>query len=185
MTPASAGTLELAPASTSCASRKSSATFSACIMPVRRVASAVSSPACGASFSSSSTAWRSQSPSRLARSTSARCASAASCAVRRASHSASTLPASSSSPPKASSRRRWVAASTSARSSCWPWISTSAEPSCFITCTLTGWSLTKARVRPSANCTRRRISSSSAAMSLALRMARAGCERAISKEAVT
>ena len=78
MTPASAGTRELAPAITSCASRRSSATFSACIMAVRRSASAVSSPACGASLSSSSTAWRSQSPSRLARSTSARWACAAS-----------------------------------------------------------------------------------------------------------
>ncbi len=39
---------------------------------MRRVASAVSSPACGASLSSSSTEWRSQSLSRLARSTSAR-----------------------------------------------------------------------------------------------------------------
>ncbi len=61
---------EFEPASTSWASRRSSATFSACIMVVRRSASAVSSPACGASLSSSSTAWRSQSPSRLARSTS-------------------------------------------------------------------------------------------------------------------
>ncbi len=49
-----------------------------------------------------------------------------------------TLAASASRPPKASSRRRWVAASTKARSSCWPWISTSAVPSCFSTCTLTG-----------------------------------------------
>ena len=38
----------------------------------------------------------------------------------------------------------------------------------------TGWSLTKARVRPSASCTRRRMSSSSAGMSLAARIARAG-----------
>ena len=37
--------------------------------------------------------------------------------------------ASPSSAPKASSSARWVAASTSARSSCWPWISTSAAPS--------------------------------------------------------
>src|SRR5665213_710575 len=54
-----------------------------------------------------------------------------------------------------------------------------------MTCTLTGWSLTKARVRPSANCTRRRIRSSSAAMSLALSSARAGWRAAISNTAVT
>ena len=47
-------------------------------------------------------------------------------------------------------------------------------PRLFSTCTPTGWSLTKARVRPSASCTRRRISSSSAAMSLAASSARAG-----------
>ena len=41
-------------------------------------------------------------------------------------------------------------ASTSARSSCWPWISTSARPMSRISVTLEGWSLTKTRVRPSA-----------------------------------
>ena len=46
----------------SCASRRSSATFSACIMAARRSASAVSSPACGARRVSSSTAWRSHRP---------------------------------------------------------------------------------------------------------------------------
>jgi hypothetical protein len=64
MTPESAGTDEFAPAITSYASRRSSATFSACIMTVRRSASAVSSPACGLKVPSSSTAWRSQSLSR-------------------------------------------------------------------------------------------------------------------------
>ena len=53
------------------------------------------------------------------------------------------------------------------------------------TCTLTGWSLTNARVRPSANCTRRRISSSSAGMSSAASSARAGWSRATSNTAVT
>ena len=55
-------------------------------------------------------------------------------------------------------------ASTSARSSCWPWISTSARPSWRISVTLDGWSLTKARVRPSRLWTRRRIMSPSASM---------------------
>src|SRR5581483_9316646 len=53
-----AGTDELAPVSVSCASRRSPATFSACIMVARRSASVVSSPACGASLVSSSTEWR-------------------------------------------------------------------------------------------------------------------------------
>ncbi len=55
---------------------------------------------------------------------------------------------------------RCVPASTKARSACWPWISTRAAPSVRSAWTLTGWSLTKARVRPSANCTRRTIISS-------------------------
>ena len=79
----------------------------------------------------------------------------------------------SSSPPNASSSRRWVAVSTSARSSCWPWISTSTAPRLLSACTLTGWSLTKARVLPSANCTRRRISASSAVDPVVLHAARA------------
>ena len=57
-------------------------------------------------------------------------------------------------PPNASSRSRCAAGSTSARSSCWPWISTSARPMSRISATLAGWSLTKTRVRPSAVCTR-------------------------------
>ena len=58
-------------------------------------------------------------------------------ASRRAFHSVSTALASFSSPAKASSSRRCVAASTSARSSCWPWISTSAAPTALSVCTLT------------------------------------------------
>ena len=69
---ASAGTGDALPATASCASRRSPATFSACIMAARRSASCVSSPACGASLVNSSTAWRSHSASRAARSTSAR-----------------------------------------------------------------------------------------------------------------
>ena len=90
-----------------------------------------------------------------------------------------------SSPPKASSRARCMAGSTSARSSCWPWISTSAAPMARRACTLTGWSLTKARVRPSAICTRRRIRSPSMSMSLPRGGAAAGCRRGRSKTAVT
>src|SRR5262249_46690443 len=46
-------------------------------------------------------------------------------------------------------------------------------------------SFTKARVRPSANCTRRRISSSSAGMSFSAMSARTGCPGGSSKAAVT
>ncbi len=49
----------------------------------------------------------------------------------------------------------------------------------------TGWSLTKARVRPSASCTRRRIISPASAMPLSLGSERAGCPGARSKAAVT
>jgi hypothetical protein len=49
---------ELVPATCSCASRRSSAIFSADIMVARRSASVVSSPACGASVDNSSTEWR-------------------------------------------------------------------------------------------------------------------------------
>ena len=114
-------------------------------MAARRSASAVSSDGSGASRASSSTAWRSQSASRCARSTSARWAATSASRARRSSHRRATSSASPSSAPNASSSRRWVATSTSARSSCWPWISTSAAPMSFIVCTLTGWSLTKAR----------------------------------------
>ncbi len=73
----------------------------------------------------------------------------------------------------------------SARSSCWPWISTSARPSVRSVCTLTGWSLTKARVRPSAIWTRRRMRSPSASMSPARAASRAGWSSGRSKTAVT
>ena len=48
--------------------------------------------------------------------------------------------------------------SISARSSCWPWISTRACPTWRNSWTLTLMSLMKARLRPSAPCTRRKIS---------------------------
>ena len=54
--PGESGTGEAAPATASWASRRSPATFSDCIMVVRRSASTVSSPASGASFCNSSTA---------------------------------------------------------------------------------------------------------------------------------
>src|SRR5215467_6560886 len=58
-------------------------------------------------------------------------------------------------------------------------------PSAFRACALSGWSLTKARVRPSANCTRRRISSSSAGISFSAMSARTGWPGGSSKAAVT
>ena len=55
---ASAGTGECGPPTASCASRRSLAIFSPCIIVVRRSASAVSSPSLGFSVFSSSAAWR-------------------------------------------------------------------------------------------------------------------------------
>ena len=59
----STGTGEALPATASKASLRSCATFSDCIMTTRRSASVSSSPACGVSFVSSSTAWRRKSAS--------------------------------------------------------------------------------------------------------------------------
>src|SRR6201747_2670342 len=115
----------------------------------------------------------------------ARCSSSAPLAVRLMSQSDSSAETSFSSPAKASSSRRWVEASTSARSSCWPWISTSAEPTAFRVCTLIAWSLMKARVRPSASCTRRRIISPVSSRPLSLRIFEAGCFLGTSNTAVT
>src|SRR5260370_27082885 len=114
----------------------------------------------------------------------ARCASSAVMAVRRASQSCSSAATSFSRPAKASSNCRWVEASTSARSSCWPWISTSAAPTDLRVCTLIAWSLMKARVRPSASCTRRRIISPSSSRPLAARIAVAGWPFGTSNTAV-
>src|ERR1700737_2853223 len=114
-----------------------------------------------------------------------RCSSSSVFAVRRASQSDSTAATSFSNPEKASSRRRWVAASTSARSSCWPWISTKAAPTAFRVCTLIAWSLMKARVRPSASCTRRRIISPVSSSPLSLRITEAGWPFGTSNTAVT
>src|SRR6185503_6876124 len=115
----------------------------------------------------------------------ARCSSSAWLAVRRASHSVSSAVTSFSSPAKASSNCRCVEASTSARSSCWPWISTSAAPTAFRVCTLIDWSLMKARVRPSASCTRRRIISPVSSSPFSDRILAAGWPLGMSKVAVT
>src|SRR5258705_11710813 len=113
------------------------------------------------------------------------CSSSAWLAVRRASHSVSSASTSCSSPAKASSNCRCVEASTSARSSCWPWISTSAAPTAFRVCTLIDWSLMKARVRPSASCTRRRIISPVSSRPFSDRIFAAGWSLGTSKVAVT
>src|SRR3954447_18939024 len=115
----------------------------------------------------------------------ARCSSSAPLAVRRASHNTSSAATSFSSPAKASSSWRWVEASTSARSSCWPWISTSAAPTALSVCTLIDWSLMKARVRPSASCTRRRIISPVSSRPFSVKILLAGWPLGTSKEAVT
>src|SRR6185295_15296174 len=115
----------------------------------------------------------------------ARCSSSAALAVRRASHRVSSAATSFSSPAKASSNCRCVEASTSARSSCWPWISTRTAPTAFRVCTLIDWSLMKARVRPSASCTRRRIISPVSSRPFSERIFVAGCPLGMSKVAVT
>src|SRR3978361_444382 len=115
----------------------------------------------------------------------ARCASSAVLAVRRASQSGSSAVTSFSRPAKASSNWRCVEASTSARSSCWPWISTNAAPTAFRVCTEIDWSLMKARVRPSASWTRRRIISPVSSRPFSVRIFAAGWPLGTSKVAVT
>src|SRR6201999_996417 len=68
---------------------------------------------------------------------------------------------------------------------CWPWISTSAAPTAFSVCTLIDWSLMKARVRPSASCTRRRIISPVSSRPFSARIAVAGCPLGTSNTAMT
>ena len=131
-------------------------TFSSCIRCWRRSASSVSSPASGASSSSSATTWRAYSSSRwraldhgpaggrppLRPRCSAGMAVGGRVDVRRHGRH------------RRRARRDGVAASTRARSACWPWISTASEPISRIRPAETGLSLMKARVRPSAYCTR-------------------------------
>ena len=115
----------------------------------------------------------------------ARCAPAPARSRASAARPRRSARASPTWPPKASSRSRWAEASTSARSSCWPWISTSARPMSRISVTLEGWSLTKTRVRPSAVWTRRRMMSPSSSSAFSARMARAGWLRGTSNTAET
>ena len=187
ITPDSAGTLELAPAITSWASRKSSATFSACIIAVRRSASAVSSPACGASLLSSATAWRSQSPSRLARSTSARWPWSADCACRCAFPQRFDLrglilePSKSVKEPAMGRRvdqRTLVVLAVDLDKRAAELLEHLHAHRLIVD--------EEAGCAPSASCTRRRISSSSAGISSAASSARgAGWSRATSNTAVT
>ena len=114
----------------SCASRRSSAIFSACIMAVRRSASAVSSPASGASLPQFVDAHGAASRPRAARARPRRDGCRPRPPPRAApSQSAATPPPRPRARQRHRAARRCVAASTSARSSCWPWISTSAAPS--------------------------------------------------------
>ena len=125
--------------------------------------------------------------SRLARSTSARCASAAACACaprlpQRFDRRGVVLkPAEGIEQRGDASRHRPVRARRAGRGS----RPARCRAACS-TCTLTGWSLTKARVRPSASCTRRRISSSSRGDVVRREQARApDASRATSNTAVT
>ena len=163
-----AGAGDCAPATASWASRRSPATFSAAIMAARRSASAVSSPARGASRVE--LLDRVAQPVGLALRPLDLGAMGGDARLRArgaASHSAR--------------HRRGLAVERAERVE-QPAMGRDVDQRAlvvlavdldqrraerFIACTLTGWSLTKARVRPSANCTRRRISSSSAGMSLA------------------
>ena len=128
--PASAGAGAVGPLRISSASRTSSADFSSCISRCRRSASVVFLAGLGRELGQ----FVDDVPGIiLAR---RRLGDHAPAAPRRAASTSTSgrmrvdeprRPASSS-PPKASSSARCVAASTSARSSCWPWISTSLAP---------------------------------------------------------
>ena len=125
----------------------------------RRPASASSSPGSGASRSSSSTAWSSHSRSRSA-SSCARAGLGERCLGRAQRAARPRRPARCRCRPKASSRARWPRGFSRPRSSCWPWISTSSAPSSRSRPAETGWSLTKARLPPSALTMRRMTSGS-------------------------
>ena len=164
--PTSSGTGEALPPTSSCASLRSPAIFSARIRNCRRSASAASSPGFrrkrlkllhGGAQIVGVAVRRFQRGAQLGR------LSPRARAARDSGRLPPRRPASSR--PNASSRRRCSSAPTSARSSCWPWISTSIAPISLRSETPQGWSLTKARVLPSAVCTRRRMSAPSASMS--------------------
>ena len=149
--------------STSCASRRSSATFSACIMTVRRSASAVSSPACGRKRVEFLDGVAQPVGFRAGRARPRRGGR------RRFFRGAARVPQRGDPRrPRLPGRRRRRAGGDGCRHR--PARGRRAgrgsrpapRRAARSTCTLTGWSLTKARVRPSANWTRRRIRSSSA-----------------------
>ncbi len=121
-----------------------------------------SSPVSGASSESSSTTWRAKS-SRAFASAMSRPLGADGFVRRDQRRRARPERASSTSfsEPAEGSRaaRDACAASTSARSSCWPWISTSSRADALQQPRADRLIVDEARVRPSANCTRRRIKS--------------------------
>ena len=118
-----------------------------------------SSPGSGASRSSSSTAWASHSRSRVG--LLVRRAGRGERAPRPPARRAQAAAAGAGvDPAEASSRARWPRGFSRPRSSCWPWISTSSAPSSRSSPAETGWSLTKARLPPSALTMRRMTSGS-------------------------
>ena len=149
----------------------------------RSVSSFTSSPASGASFSSSATAWRRKSSSLRAASSAASASASAAAARRRAVHASRS--GARSIPAKASSSARWPRGFSRPRSSCWPCSSTRLSDSARSTSPDTRRSLTQPVLRPSAALTRRRIRSSSTSIPASASTARAGWPGGRSNTAVT
>ena len=112
---------------------------------------------------------------------------------RRAPARRPARPARPRAPPRPASparqrrRARRDACAMSSRPCCsiWPWISTSVSPSRRSSATEAGWSLTKARPRPSAPTMRRRVSTSSSSRPCSASTACAGWSLGRSNEAAT
>ena len=140
----------------------------------RRLSSASSSPGCGASLSSSATAWRKNSSSAATWARAVCAASRAVCACRNARHWWRVASTRGSSWPNVSSRRRCPRASSSPRSSCWPCSSTKVSDNCRSTSPEQRRSFTHAVLRPSTVLTRRSNKLSSSGKPASRNTARAG-----------
>ena len=158
------GSAKRSPPTISCASVRSPAIFSARIRNCRRSASRASSPDFRRELRQAPRRRR-EDIRRRAREASIAALKLCGLRLRAPSARGSGLPPRRR-PARAGRKHRAAGgalrAPTSARSSCWPWISTSSAPIALSSETPQGWSLTKARVLPSAVCTRRRMSAPSA-----------------------
>ncbi len=151
----------------------------------RSAASRSSSSACGASFVSSSTAWRSHSSSRVAVAIASRAAASARSASRQSRQEVATARTSAAGTPKPSSKPRCVAGSASPICSCWPCTSISNPPSRRSRPTPTGCSPTNARERPSRPRMRRSTRSPVGSSPCSRNRSCAGCSPGSAKQAVT